>query len=249
MEIKYIVARFEEELEWLAPIAGDCIIVNKGPPLSNIKPRMIIESENVGRESESYLRYIVNNYENLPDVCVFTQGDISDHIKDSNGIDYLKLIAEQANEFGMSRPRAQCSNPYDKDWGPSWNLRHDGYYLHDNYKNGVHTLFYSWFVRNVSDRYPRLMRIHMNGIFAVRRDQILLRPKQYYERMLNQVNWHSNPIEGHFFERSWYYIFNLPDFVKPHSGISYTVLKAVIDERVKLSGCSHPPSDLTLATS
>ena len=30
----------------------------------------------------------------------------------------------------------------------------------------------------------------------------------YNENLIKEVNWDTNPIEGHYFERSWYYIFN-----------------------------------------
>ena len=31
-------------------------------------------------ESETYLRYIIENYDNLPDCCVFSQAKIKDHM-------------------------------------------------------------------------------------------------------------------------------------------------------------------------
>lgn len=229
---KYIVARYEEDLEWLQPIAEHCIVINKGTtPISEcMNDSICIHRTNVGRESDTYLHFIVNNYDNLPEVCVFTQGCINDHVR-SNQIEYLNQLASEALELGMSRPRASCSNPYDKDWGPLWNRRKDGYFLNENYKDGRHILFYWWFISNICSEYPKLMKIHMNGIFAVRRDRILKHPRSFYLKLRSQVDWHPNPIEGHFLERSWFYIFDFCRFAyNPLSVISPLVLKKLMEE-------------------
>lgn len=202
MDVAYIVSRYTEDIEWLKPIMDSCVIINKGTKLSTED----VMRENVGRESESYLYYIIEHYDNLPEVCVFTQGNIADHTK-KDPIVYLTELAAQAAKNGMSSPRAHCSNPYDKDWGPAWNVRPGGHFLKENYRNNRLLTFYEWFLLHISPRYPRLLRIHMNGIFAIRRDLILSRPRQFYAKLIREVNWHSNPIEGHFMERSWVYIF------------------------------------------
>jgi hypothetical protein len=53
------------------------------------------------------------------------------------------------------------------------------------------------------------MRFYLFGIFAVRRDLIHLKPLAYYQMLLEHVNYDVDPVEGHFFERSWYYIFQV----------------------------------------
>jgi len=73
-----VVARYNENIEWLRPY-NDCVIVfNKGenniPPFKNIKTL-----QNIGREGETYLRYIIDNYDNLPDKVTFLQGESFSH--------------------------------------------------------------------------------------------------------------------------------------------------------------------------
>ena len=76
MSYKIVVARYNENVEWLQNEMNHCIIYNKGSPLHLNNEIML---ENKGRESETYLHYIITNYGNLPDVVVFTQARISDH--------------------------------------------------------------------------------------------------------------------------------------------------------------------------
>ena len=76
-------------------------------------------------------------------------------------------------------------------------------------KNNKHITFYDWFIKNIRNEYPKKkFKVYRNGIFAVSKKNILQNSKEYYINLINQVNWHIEPVEGHFFERSWYYIFN-----------------------------------------
>lgn len=58
MSYKIVVARYDEDIEWLTSEMQNCLIYNKGA-LLNIPNE--IPLENVGRESETYLNYIVAN--------------------------------------------------------------------------------------------------------------------------------------------------------------------------------------------
>lgn len=205
MSYKIIVARYNEDIEWLNSEMKNCIIYNKGNKLNICNE---IPLENMGRESETYLNYIITNYDNLPDVLVFTQARISDH-KGSDDINYLIDIKNQALNYTKSRNfyiHNDIGNSYD--WDKEWNLRPNGYYLKNNYKNNKPITFLDWFKTNITLIYPNPTNIYVNAIFAVKKENIINKPLEYYKRLILQVNHHSNPAEGHFFERSWYYIFN-----------------------------------------
>ena len=68
--------------------------------------------------------------------------------------------------------------------------------------------FLEWFKNNIEINYPNPIYIYCNAIFAVKKENIINKPVEYYERLILEVNHHINSAEGHFFERSWYYIFN-----------------------------------------
>jgi hypothetical protein len=205
MSYKIIVARYNENIEWLNSEMSNCIIYNKGNNL-NIKNEIILE--NVGRESETYLHYIITNYDNLPDVIVFTQARISDH-KGADDVNYLIDIKNQSLYNSKSQNfhvhnDVGVSIHFDKEW----NLRKEGYYLKDNYKNNKPITFLEWFKTNINVNYPNPINIYINAIFAVKKENIINKPIEYYKRLILEVNHHIDSTEGHFFERSWYYIFS-----------------------------------------
>lgn len=200
MLYKIVVARYNENIEWLTPELHNCIIYNKGEPLHMNE----IQLPNVGRESETYLRYIITNYHALPDIVVFTQARISDH-KGSDDVNYLIRIKNEANQYKKSTNYiTHYQSEHYSYWDKEWNLIQGEYYLPDNYKTKM--LFIDWFIANIGE-FPTPIKIYANGIFAVKKEQILNKPIEYYQKLLLEVNHHINPSEGHFLERSWYYIF------------------------------------------
>ena len=92
---------------------------------------------------------------------------------------------------------------------PRWNVDENGFfYLHNNYLNDQRKTCAEWFVEFTKEKeYANPLKWNGNGIFAISKEVILKNPKSYYELLIKQVDHHINPAEGHFFERSWYYIF------------------------------------------
>jgi tetratricopeptide (TPR) repeat protein len=78
MNLISVIARYQEDIDWTKDLKGDVIVYNKGSDDLNIP---YIKSENIGRESETYCRFIVEWYEHLSnyDSVVFLQGNPFDH--------------------------------------------------------------------------------------------------------------------------------------------------------------------------
>jgi hypothetical protein len=207
MSYKIIVARYNENIEWLQSEMENCIIYNKGNKLCLDNEILL---ENVGRESETYLHYIITNYDNLPEVIVFTQARLSDHLSSNvDDINYLLNLKNQAFKISKSLGYYIHNDVGNSlHWDKEWNLQNGNYYLKDNYKQNKPITFIDWFRTNININYPNPIKIYMGAIFAVKKENITNKPIEYYKKLLLEVNHHINPAEGHFFERSWYYIFS-----------------------------------------
>lgn len=73
-----VVARYNENLDWLEKVPWNYVVYNKGKKL----PKWItneIKLRNIGREEYAYLEYIISNYDALPDYTIFTPGHPFDH--------------------------------------------------------------------------------------------------------------------------------------------------------------------------
>ena len=100
MKTEIVVARYNENLDWLKKIKKSkdlkITVYNKGNNDINVP---FISLANIGRESHTYLYHIINNYDNLADQTIFCQGDSIFH---SPG--FLDLINKYRKKFEPVQP-------------------------------------------------------------------------------------------------------------------------------------------------
>jgi hypothetical protein len=103
MKKDLIIARYNEDISWVSKLDKtkfNIFIYNKGPKLDGYET---IDLPNFGRESETYLHHIVNNYDNISEHTIFLQGNPLEHI---TGL----------SEFGYSDIQKDCDyQNYDFD--------------------------------------------------------------------------------------------------------------------------------------
>ena len=213
MSIQYCVARYNEDITWVIDSASETdtnvLIYNKGSRL-NIPNEIMLP--NVGRESHTYLHHIIENYDILHDITVFTQAKINDHGYDHNIRGFDKLII-QCQEYGHSKNYIMTNaNNTVNHFRPNFNMLTElASSLHHTYMVDVNEVtkipFFEWFKKNTGYEYNDDVCIYVAGIFVMSKQQILTRSKDYYISLYNQLSNHNAPIEGHFMERSWYYVF------------------------------------------
>jgi hypothetical protein len=77
----HIVARYNEDLNWINELKGSFLIYNKSESFPFLFPHK--QSENIGRETETFVRAIIENYKNLKnfDNVIFLQGNPLSHCK------------------------------------------------------------------------------------------------------------------------------------------------------------------------
>jgi hypothetical protein len=88
MKKHLIVAKYKEDVSWLQKYKNDYIIHLYD------KDKFV---ENVGREAETYIQFIVNNYDYIleDDIYIFLQGNPFDHIPDID----VKITSCRGNEI------------------------------------------------------------------------------------------------------------------------------------------------------
>jgi hypothetical protein len=71
MTTKVVISKYNEDVNWVKDIKYETIIYDK----SNNPVEGSIPRPNIGREAETLLYYIIEHYNNLPDITIFLQGD------------------------------------------------------------------------------------------------------------------------------------------------------------------------------
>jgi len=72
-----VISRYNEDISWIKPLTDNYIIYNKGEELPLNYKQLILP--NFGANQYDIFHYIYENYDNLPDLIAFMQGNPFDH--------------------------------------------------------------------------------------------------------------------------------------------------------------------------
>tara|TARA_B100000212_G_C27341897_1_gene519579 strand:- start:773 stop:1384 length:612 start_codon:yes stop_codon:yes gene_type:complete len=181
------------------------VIYNKGPEIKNAEFENILNLQNVGRESHTWLYHIVKNYHNLDDINIFLQGRIDDLncMAYENPIKYLKGI----DNYGFVASRYGLLTPFHWKWNVG--IEKDKRYKEKWEKTEISRskIGFRQFSKKLFPNIPRFVATSYGGCFAVQKNYIRKYDIHFYSHLLDILSTHNNPIEGHYMERLWCYMY------------------------------------------
>ena len=208
-----IFARYNEDIEWIKKYKNyKKVIYNKGEKLFKSKDFEIIDIKNVGRESHTWLYHIVNNYDRLDDINIFLQAKIDD-LNCMAYEDPLKYI-KKVKKYGFAASRYGLLGPFHWDWnvGVDKDIRYKRKWLNNEISKSK--IGFRKFSKEIFPNIPLFVATSYSGCFAVKKEVILQHNISFYKRLLDILSNHKNPIEGHYMERLWCYIFTQNKLIK-----------------------------------
>jgi hypothetical protein len=208
---KLVIAKYNEDLEWINYLDKTKIIIydKSTNPLPNS-----ISRPNIGRDPETLFYYISQNYDNLPDVVVFAQGDPFAHI-----------FQHLANKFNLQEKINEIIE--------NENLTIDALFtnlVNEDPNDYYHSMkFKDYFNFIFNNNFNGLISFIPGCQIIVTKETIQDKPKKFYEyihKMVynsNIVNFHQAHIEENPFnietmsawclERLIWYIFNSKNYI------------------------------------
>jgi hypothetical protein len=193
MKKRICVAKYKEDTNWVRNLKEfEIIVYNKNNDIDideyNIKsePYFIddikhIDIPNIGREAHTYLYHIVNNYDNLYDYEVFTQGDPFDH---TNGT-FVSKISSTLNN-GYNHLSCYTKNQYLSDYLDIGKLDNDGKPIRENYNyyGHINELNKELFGKNIPDEYT----IGLHALFYCDKETLLKNTFETYIKCFEKFN-------------------------------------------------------------
>jgi hypothetical protein len=214
--INIIVSRYNEDLKWTLEEPFNefkYIVYNKGVNDNFEKTNVIkiINLENKGREGETFLYHIVNNYDNLANINIFFPGSLNIDIKKRRAINILTKIKN--NNYKNALLICEYNkNIYDifKDFKlDEWSsTSQQNTNINNESKLQVSSLrpygtWYKYYFGNIKANFYCYW-----GIYSVDKRDIIQHSINRYRILLKQLEVGSNPEVGHYIERSWGAIFH-----------------------------------------
>jgi hypothetical protein len=199
-----VIARYNESLnwlDWLTPEQKSRVkVYNKGP--DDLSCPVTENLPNVGREGHTYLWYIIQNYDSLPEHVIFMQAHPFDHFKfEPKEIpDVLSEWIRETKWHGITKGRS------GRDYATTQREFRVKDYKGMIYQSSFN--FGEWMDEFVEKDVCPPKRVHGCGFFGVSRKLIKTRSVEYYKKILDDLAVDNNPESGHYLERSWHYIFN-----------------------------------------
>ena len=193
-----VVAHYNESLEYWRPIQQHCVIYDKSNDVvfhfDHVK-----KLPNFGREGNSYLSYIIDQYPDFPDFVVFTQANISDHVR--NPDEFKQRIIDLTEGNIETPPRYTPLNQMrcQQGFGTVKNFRdssHSGLPIKE-----IYDILYE------TQPPGNAFRLNYCGLHMTSREALLFHSKKFYETMYDWMETHE-PAAGYTYERLWMYIFD-----------------------------------------
>lgn len=213
-----VISKYKEDVSWISKTEYNRfnkIVYNKDSEFDFIVDGVTcINIPNVGREGHTYLYHIVENYESLAELTIFLPGSCMDEFKVTSTNILLSRVQETRDTVIPGKWYTPDVATMLKDFNISvWsgsNESNKSNLPEKRCRPSFYSPFGRWYRHYFGD--VKINVACFNSMFAVSRSHILQKPKAHYESLLNCVNDHSNPEDGHFLERSWQAVFYpIPD--------------------------------------
>jgi hypothetical protein len=194
-----VVSHFNEDLDWLDLFIGEQIphIVYTRSTDSLIRHSIPI---NKGREAVAYLRYIVDNYSNLPSAIAFIHGHRTAwHQKDPSDI-VVALRALQWNKYNYAPLTSTMTHSEFK-----LNTR-------DPQAKVNYQLWQDVLQNELGPPPANGIRTACCASFVAKKEAILAHPKTFYSKIIEYIlaSPHSDQLTGRTLEYTWHIIFGQP---------------------------------------
>jgi len=231
MTIDLVIAYYREDLNWLNELNHinfrKIYIYNKGNNLIlNINRNFIeIKLNNIGKCDHTYLYHIIENYNDLGDVIIFTTGGLHNNRYEM----FHRILYYTLNTYN--------SVFYDHGWSQNvkndlYNFTINNYFSSDpNNKEELDILvpskirpFGLWYEKHFPDII--INRVNYGGIFSVSCNHIHHRSLENYKILINEFLNYNNLEVSHYFERAWIAIFHpIPnDCIYPYNNKQKQIL-------------------------
>lgn len=206
----FVVSNWNNDVSWIENYTRNYIIYDKSHTL-NLENTKIIQPKNVGYNIYDICHFIVRNYDCLPDLIAFLEGNPLDHCKKET---FDKLIYNDYFTPIEDYSHVPESYAHKKAEDGGYMERNNSWYIQSHIQ--THGPEVNRYIRSYNQfldlmfensRYPDWIRFSPGAQYIVPKENIKYYSRDFYERLMSLVNYHRIPVEAHVIERALHYIF------------------------------------------
>lgn len=215
--MKYVLSRYNHDISWLSDYTDDFILFDRSQ--NPLRGNNILQVANIGSDIYDKLTFIIDNYNSLPNVAVYTKANLFkyitkrefDLIKDNQTFTPILTDshAEVVCDAGMPEPGKPFS--YYKD-GIYCELNWPAYLKNNKAKDQPTPVTMDWYLNHplvkllgIGDKLDYLP-FAPGSNYILPKENILKHPKEFYETLRSYIDWDVYPGECMIIERGLYTI-------------------------------------------
>jgi hypothetical protein len=186
----FIVSHYKSNYDWVKEYTDSFIVYHK-------------DRVNVGYNISSMLTYIIDNYDHLPEICVFVKDNILERHITKREFD---LLIENKTFTPLLTQNHETDGVINRYTDGIYEERNDGWYF--NSYPSKYLGSYDQFAYMMDLPSPEYLSFAPGGNYIVPRGNILKRPKEFYQQLLGLVSWSQINAESHCVERALHTIWS-----------------------------------------
>jgi len=205
----FVISRYQEDPSWIDEYTDNYIIYNKGSPLD--KAFNVKVMPNTGGNQYDIAHFIHENYDNLPEIIAFVQGEPWDHCnKDKfNNIIYNEFFTSlESYEHVDISPSSWMRLTEDGEFmelNNSWyigphNATHNQTCAYSSFNHFMNTIFINY-------NGPMYIKFAPGSQYIIEKKQALQYPKSFWNNLMSILP-KNHMTEAHIIERAMWHIFN-----------------------------------------
>ncbi len=218
--MKYVISRYNHDMDWIKDYSDEYVVYDRSEnPLFNS-----VKVNNVGSDIYDKFTFIIDNYDNLPDVAIYTKANIFkyitkeefDLIKDNKTFTpiltqhHKEVMCDQGmlDSLGIQGPKPysyyKAGMYYELNY-PAYLKEHktkDPYYSYSN-TYLEHPLYELLGIKDME-----YVPFAPGSNYILPKENILKHSKEFYEKLRSYLEWAVYPGEAMLIERSLYTIWS-----------------------------------------
>jgi len=201
------ISNHNNDVSWVKKYQNEYIIYDRSDNDSFVNGLNYKKSPNIGYNIYDMLRFIIENYEWLPDCTVFCKGNI-----------FPRHISKEKFDFLIDKNYFTCLFDYKLHSLNDWNMFtsegnyaeiNNSWYMNDrkpfkyfsNYNDFINLIFKDPVI-------PKYITFCPGANYIVPEQNILKYPVQFYKMLQKIISHHPFAAESHLLERALYTIWN-----------------------------------------
>lgn len=190
--MKWIISRYNHDISYLKDYTDDYVIYDRSEkPIENV-----IVVPNIGTDIADKFKFIIDNYDNLPDVAVYTKANL------------WKYISKEEFDLLDKTKFQPLLTQHHNTYMPICFYKDKMYYEINNYFYlNPHPAKYAKEIKEIFKMDEREYNAFAPGSnYIVPRENILRHSKEFYEKLRSYLTWDRYPGDAQLLERNLYYL-------------------------------------------